>query len=118
MTASEVERLRAALQAIADFEPSDELPEITHNPESCRECKTLKAWATQKGTAGVRGERCDVWYREYYRREDARRRAQDSQHVDMRRIAREALRWSWAIGVASNDEHSGPAMGGADIRRS
>lgn len=88
----EVERLRAALQAIADFEPSDDLPEITHNPEACYECKTLKSWAAQKGTAGVRGERCDVWYQEYYRREDARKRAQDSQHLDMRRIAREALR--------------------------
>ncbi|RTK99942.1 MAG: hypothetical protein EKK65_08830 [Lysobacterales bacterium] len=83
---SEVDRLRQALQAIVDFEPSDDLPEITHNPDACDECKT---WAARKHPIQ---HACDTWYREYYRREDARKHAYNTQHYDMREIARAALR--------------------------
>ena len=82
---TEVKRLTEALQSIADFEPNGDIREITHDSESCDECKVWK----------VRNHpiqhSCDVWYREYYRREDDRRHAESTQHYGMRKIARQAL---------------------------
>lgn len=82
---TEVKRLTEALEAIVDYEPSDDVREITHDSESCDECQMWKARNHPIQHS------CDVWYRQYYRREDDRRHNENTQHYHMRNIARRAL---------------------------